>query len=75
MPAIILTLTNATAKFAVGTTPPANWTTGNTDASCQVTAAELQPTANTVDAPPRSVRVQPRPPVFVVRVRAAGLQT
>ena len=51
MPAIILNLTNATAKFAVGTTPPANWTTGNTDASCQVTAAELQPTANTVDAP------------------------
>jgi hypothetical protein len=51
MPAIALTIVDGTAKFALGSTPPANWTTGNTDASCQVTGAELVPTANTVDVP------------------------
>lgn len=49
--ATVITLTDTTVKFAVGATKPPNWTTGTTDASCQVTAAELVPTANTQDVP------------------------
>lgn len=49
--ATVITLTNCTAKFAVGATKPPNWTTGTSDFSCQVTGTELQPTANTTDVP------------------------
>lgn len=73
--ATVITLVNATAKFSVGATKPPAWTTGTTDASCQVTGAELQPTANVQDVPATfcngAVQV---PGASSFALRLAGLQ-
>ena len=77
MPATVITLIDCTARFALGATEPPDWSaaTGVEDFTCQVTAAEVVPTANVQDVPATMCQGASQvPAASSFALRLAGLQ-